>query len=74
MWSVILFAGTLLGGVSCRMILVFGLRLEAARGDAPEGWNALAHPADLSPLLPSQYLLVEGGAQTAAAKTATQMA
>ena len=43
------------------------------RGDAPEGWNALAHPADLSPLLPSQYLLVEGGAQTAAAFLAADM-
>ncbi|HEX2793105.1 MAG TPA: bifunctional diaminohydroxyphosphoribosylaminopyrimidine deaminase/5-amino-6-(5-phosphoribosylamino)uracil reductase RibD [Croceicoccus sp.] len=37
------------------------------RGFAPEGWQALADPADLSPLAPAQYLFVEGGATTAAA-------
>ena len=36
-------------------------------GAAPEGWQALADPADLSPLGSAQYLLVEGGARTAAA-------
>lgn len=37
------------------------------RGAAPDGWRALASPADLSPLAPAQYLFVEGGAQAAAA-------
>lgn len=37
------------------------------RGDAPDGWQALRDPADLSALAPAQYLFVEGGAQTAAA-------
>nr|WP_275588942.1 bifunctional diaminohydroxyphosphoribosylaminopyrimidine deaminase/5-amino-6-(5-phosphoribosylamino)uracil reductase RibD [Croceicoccus hydrothermalis] len=38
-----------------------------SRGDAPPGWSALRSPGDLSPLLPAQYLMVEGGAETAAA-------
>ncbi|MBS7671479.1 bifunctional diaminohydroxyphosphoribosylaminopyrimidine deaminase/5-amino-6-(5-phosphoribosylamino)uracil reductase RibD [Croceicoccus gelatinilyticus] len=37
------------------------------RGDAPDGWQALRDPADLSALAPAQYLFVEGGAHTAAA-------
>ena len=37
-----------------------------ARG-VPEGWRRLADPADLAPLAPAQYLLVEGGAGAAAA-------
>ena len=36
------------------------------RGAAPDGWQALADPADLSPLAPAQYLFVEGGAGAAA--------
>lgn len=36
-------------------------------GDAPPGWQALPSPADLSPLAPAQYLMVEGGAKTARA-------
>lgn len=37
------------------------------RGDAPDGWQALASPDDLAPLAPAQYLFVEGGAGAAAA-------
>lgn len=37
------------------------------RGEAPDGWRALADPADLSPLAAAQYLMVEGGAGAAAA-------
>ena len=37
------------------------------RGVAPDGWRALASPGDLSAMDDVQYLLVEGGAQTAAA-------
>jgi len=37
------------------------------RGKAPEGWQALRCAADLSPLLPAQYLFVEGGAGAASA-------
>lgn len=36
-------------------------------GDAPEGWRKLASPADISTMDGVQYLLVEGGAQAAAA-------
>lgn len=36
------------------------------RGGAPDGWQPLADPADLSPLAPAQYLFVEGGAGAAA--------
>lgn len=36
-------------------------------GAAPAGWRALPSLADLSPLLPAQNLMVEGGAQTARA-------
>lgn len=36
-------------------------------GTAPEGWRALPSLADLSPLLPAQTLMVEGGAVTARA-------
>lgn len=37
------------------------------RGEAPPGWQALASPAGLSTMTDIQYLLVEGGAETAAA-------
>ncbi len=37
------------------------------RGAAPAGWRALHSPADLAALLPHQSLLVEGGAEAAAA-------
>ena len=37
------------------------------RGAAPEGWTAIASPTDISAMHDVQYLLVEGGAQTAAA-------
>lgn len=34
---------------------------------APEGWKAIAAPAEIDTMLPAQYLMVEGGAQTARA-------
>ena len=37
------------------------------RGEAPEGWQALPAPEALAALLPAQYLMVEGGAETARA-------
>ena len=37
------------------------------RGQAPEGWQALHAPEDISRMAGVQYLFVEGGAQTAAA-------
>ena len=36
-------------------------------GKAPEGWRALPSPQDIALLAPAQYLMVEGGAQTARA-------
>ena len=36
-------------------------------GEAPEGWQALRSPQDIALLAPAQYLMVEGGAQTARA-------
>jgi diaminohydroxyphosphoribosylaminopyrimidine deaminase / 5-amino-6-(5-phosphoribosylamino)uracil reductase len=37
------------------------------RGAAPEGWQALPSPDQLAAMLPAQYLMVEGGAETARA-------
>ena len=42
-------------------------------GDAPEGWRKLASPADISRMADVQYLLVEGGAKTAAAFLAADL-
>ena len=36
-------------------------------GEAPVGWKAIASPNDIARLPPAQYLMVEGGAQTARA-------
>lgn len=36
-------------------------------GDAPAGWRRLATPQDIHAMPDTQYLLIEGGAQTAAA-------
>jgi diaminohydroxyphosphoribosylaminopyrimidine deaminase/5-amino-6-(5-phosphoribosylamino)uracil reductase len=41
-------------------------KLVLTRGAAPEGWTAVPHPAAIS-CLGLQYLLVEGGAETASA-------
>lgn len=38
-----------------------------SHGEVPDGWHKLAAPGDLSAMADVQYLLVEGGAQTAAA-------
>jgi diaminohydroxyphosphoribosylaminopyrimidine deaminase / 5-amino-6-(5-phosphoribosylamino)uracil reductase len=43
------------------------------RGDAPEGWRALASPQALGGMAGVQYLFVEGGAQTAAAFLAADL-
>jgi diaminohydroxyphosphoribosylaminopyrimidine deaminase/5-amino-6-(5-phosphoribosylamino)uracil reductase len=37
------------------------------RGTAPDCWRALPSPQDIAMLAPAQYLMVEGGAQTAQA-------
>lgn len=42
-------------------------------GEAPDGWKAVASPQDISALLPAQYLMVEGGAQTARAFLAAEL-
>jgi diaminohydroxyphosphoribosylaminopyrimidine deaminase/5-amino-6-(5-phosphoribosylamino)uracil reductase len=38
-----------------------------SRGAVPEGWRALASPTDVHAMVDIQYLLIEGGAQTAGA-------
>lgn len=43
------------------------------RGAAPEGWHALPSPQDIALLAPAQYLMVEGGAQTARAFLAADL-
>jgi len=43
------------------------------RGKAPAGWQALAAPQDISAMPDVQYLLVEGGAGTAAAFLAADL-
>ncbi|HWV11868.1 MAG TPA: dihydrofolate reductase family protein, partial [Sphingobium sp.] len=42
-------------------------RLVLTRGDAPEGWQAIAQPEDIAALDHVDHLMVEGGAATAAA-------
>lgn len=37
------------------------------RGEAPDGWRALPSVGDIAMLAPAQYLMVEGGAETARA-------
>jgi len=41
--------------------------------EVPDGWHALGNVTDLSPLADCQYLMVEGGAQAAAAFLAAEM-
>jgi diaminohydroxyphosphoribosylaminopyrimidine deaminase/5-amino-6-(5-phosphoribosylamino)uracil reductase len=36
-------------------------------GEVPAGWQAIRSPAEITAMLPAQYLMVEGGAQTARA-------
>ncbi len=36
-------------------------------GEPPAGWKSIASPNEISAILPAQYLMVEGGAQTARA-------
>ncbi|MGN6357601.1 MAG: bifunctional diaminohydroxyphosphoribosylaminopyrimidine deaminase/5-amino-6-(5-phosphoribosylamino)uracil reductase RibD [Novosphingobium sp.] len=43
------------------------------RGEAPEGWQALADPRAISGMAGVQYLFVEGGAETAAAFLAADL-
>ena len=42
-------------------------------GEVPEGWRKLASPPDISRMADVQYLLVEGGAKTAAAFLAADL-
>ena len=42
-------------------------RLLLTRGDAPEGWEAVAQPEEIAALNHVDHLMVEGGASTAAA-------
>lgn len=42
-------------------------RLLLSRGDAPEGWESIAQPEDIAALSSVDHLLVEGGAEAAAA-------
>lgn len=48
-------------------------RLVLTRGDAPKGWSAIASPEAIGELPDTQYLFVEGGAQTAAAFLAADL-
>lgn len=43
------------------------VRFVLTSGEAPDGWHALSSPQAIRDLADSQYLFVEGGAQTAAA-------
>ncbi len=43
------------------------------RGAVPEGWHAIPSPQDIALLAPAQYLMVEGGAQTARAFLAADL-
>jgi diaminohydroxyphosphoribosylaminopyrimidine deaminase/5-amino-6-(5-phosphoribosylamino)uracil reductase len=43
------------------------------RGTAPDRWRALPSPQDIAMLAPAQYLMVEGGAQTARAFLAAEL-
>ena len=43
------------------------------RGTAPDGWRALPSPQDIALLAPAQYLMVEGGAETARAFLAARL-
>ncbi|MFC4294974.1 bifunctional diaminohydroxyphosphoribosylaminopyrimidine deaminase/5-amino-6-(5-phosphoribosylamino)uracil reductase RibD [Novosphingobium tardum] len=43
------------------------------RGSAPSGWGRLADPTEISAIQDVQYLMVEGGAQTAAAFLAADL-
>ena len=71
--AILIGGGTLRADVPALDVRLPGLEARSpsrwvlTRGDAPEGWSALADPADLSPLAPAQYLFVEGGAGAAAA-------
>ncbi len=42
-------------------------------GAVPEGWHAIPSPQDIALLAPAQYLMVEGGAQTARAFLAADL-
>lgn len=42
-------------------------------GQAPDGWQALPSPQEIARLAPAQYLMVEGGAQTARAFLAADL-
>ena len=69
----------LVGGGTCRIdaprldVRLPGLEARSpqrwvlTRGAVPQGWLAIASPAGISTMADVQYLLVEGGAQTAAA-------
>ena len=49
------------------------LRLLLSRGDAPPGWEIVRHPAAIAALVDVDHLLVEGGAQAAAAFLAADL-
>jgi len=48
-------------------------RLLLSSDTAPDGWTAIADPADIADLPRVEYLMVEGGAQTAAAFLRTDL-
>jgi diaminohydroxyphosphoribosylaminopyrimidine deaminase/5-amino-6-(5-phosphoribosylamino)uracil reductase len=48
-------------------------RCVLTRGEAPQGWTAIASPQAVRDLPEAQYLLVEGGAETAAAFIAADL-
>jgi len=43
------------------------------KGAAPEGWHTLPSPQDIALLAPAQYLMIEGGAETARAFLAADL-
>ena len=71
--AILVGGGTLRADVPTLDVRLAGLEARSpqrwvlTRGVAPDGWQAIASPAAISDLRDVQYLLVEGGAQTAAA-------
>jgi diaminohydroxyphosphoribosylaminopyrimidine deaminase / 5-amino-6-(5-phosphoribosylamino)uracil reductase len=71
--AILVGRGTLLADAPALDVRLPGLedrsprRLVLGHGAAPDGWSALADPSDIVDLEGGEYLMIEGGAQAAAA-------
>ena len=78
--AILVGGGTLRADAPCLDVRLPGLearsprRWALTRGQAPEGWQALAAPDAIAAMADVQYLLVEGGAGAAAAFLAADLA